>query len=148
MAAPTYTWEYVYDLWGGNRIPTVVTLEATTDLETKIGTLLVMSSGQVDEATASAAEIIGLAMEETSAAATAADPIKVAIIAPGMVIRGTADADASALQGFTNKTIDVNTNGSLDVADTSGGCLSVYRINNTAGTEVDCVITTGALIEA
>jgi len=147
MAAPTYTWEFVYDLFG-DRVPKVVTLEATTDLETKIGTLVIMSSGQVDEATSSAAEVIGLAMEETSAAATAADPIKVAIIAPGMVIRGTADADASALQGFTNKTIDVNTNGSLDVADTSNGCLSVFRVNNSAGTEVDCVVTSGALIEA
>ena len=147
MAAPTYTWEFKYDLFG-DRVPKVVTLEATAGLETKVGTLLVMASGQVDEATASAAEIIGLAMEATSAAATAADPIKVAIIAPGMVIRGTADADASALQGLTNKTIDVNSDGSLDVADTTNGCLSVFRVNNAAGTEVDCVVTTGALIEA
>jgi hypothetical protein len=147
MAAPTYTWEFVYDLFG-DRVPKIVTLEATANLETKVGTLLVMSSGQVDEATASAGEVIGLSMTETSAAATAADPIKVAIIAPGMVIRGTADADASALQGFTNKTIDVNTDGSLDVADTTNGCLSVFRVNNAAGTEVDCVVTTGAMIEA
>lgn len=147
MAAPTYTWKFVYDLFG-DRVPKVVSLEATTGLETKVGTLLVMASGQVDEATASAGEIIGLAMQATSAAATAADPIKVAIIAPGMVIRGTADADASALQGFTNKTIDVNSDGSLDVADTTNGCLSVFRVNNSAGTEVDCVVTTGAMIEA
>ena len=147
MAAPTYTWEFVYDLFG-DRVPKIVTLEATANLETKVGTLVVMASGQVDEATASAAEIIGLSMTETSAAATAADPIKVAIIAPGMVIRGTADADASALQGFTNKTIDVNTDGSLNVADTTNGCLSVFRVNNAAGTEVDCVVTTGAMIEA
>jgi len=148
MAAPTYTWKFVKDLWGGDRTPVIITLEATASLETKVGTMVVMSSGQVDEATASAAEVIGLAAEATSAAATATDPIKVYLIAPGMVIRGTADADASALQGFTDKTIDVNTNGSLDVGDTTDGCLSVYRVNNAAGTEVDCVITTGALIEA
>ena len=148
MAAPTYTWKFVKDLWGGDRTPVIVTLEASASLETKVGTLVVMSSGQVDEATASAGEVIGLAAEATSAAATATDPIKVYLIAPGMVIRGTADADASALQGWTNKTIDVNSNGSLDVADTTDGCLSVYRVNNAAGTEVDCVITTGALIEA
>ena len=146
MAAPTYTWEFVYDLFG-DRVPKVVTLEATASLETKVGTLVIMSSGQVDEATASAAEVIGIAAEATSAAASAADAIKIYIIAPGMVIRGTADADASALQGFTNKTIDMNTNGSLDVGDTSNGCLSVYRVNNSAGTEVDCVITSGALLE-
>ena len=147
MAAPAYIWEFVYDLWG-DRTPRMVTLEATANLETKVGTLLVMASGQLDEATASAAEIIGIAAEATSAAATAADPIKIYVIAPGMVIRGTADADASALQGFTNKTIDVNSDGSLDVADTTNGCLSVYRVNNAAGTIVDCVITTGAMIEA
>jgi hypothetical protein len=144
MAAPAYTWEFVYDLWG-DRTPKMVTLEATNALETKVGTLVIMSSGQVDEATASAVAVIGIAAEATSAALSAGDPIKVYVISPGMVIRGTADADASALQGFTNKTIDVNTDGSLDVGDTSGGSLSVYRVNNAAGTEVDCVITKGAL---
>ena len=146
MTAPAYTWKFVCDLFG-NRTPKLVTLEATTDLLTKVGTLVIMSSGQVDEATASAAEVIGIAAEEISTAATATDPVQIYIIAPGMVIRGTADADASALQGFTNKTIDVNTDGSLDVGDTTDGCLSVWRVNNSAGTEVDCVITSGALIE-
>ena len=147
MAAPTYTWEFVYDLWG-DRVPKVVTLEAEDNLETKVGTLLILTAGQVLEAGNSAAEIIGLAMEDSGGEMDDADPIKVAIIAPGMVIRGTADADASALQGFTNKTIDLNADGSLDVADTADGCLSVYRVNNAAGTIVDCVVTTGAMIEA
>ena len=145
MAAPTYTWEFVYDLWG-DRVPRMVTLEATASLETKVGTLLVMNGGQVDEATANATEIIGLAAEATSAAATAKDPIKVYVIAPGMVIRGTADADATALAGLAHKSVDVNTNGSLDVGDTAGGCLAVLRCNNSAGTEVDCVVTQGAML--
>lgn len=146
MAAPTYTWEFVYDLWG-DRVPKKVTLEATASLETKVGTLLINNGGQVDTAEASAIELIGIAAEATSEAATAADPIQVYLIAPGMVIRGTADADASGLSGFNGKTIDVNTNGSLDVADTTNGQLSVYRVNNSAGTEVDCVFTNGALTE-
>lgn len=146
MPAPEYTWEFVYDLTG-DRVPVAVTLEATTGLLTKVGTLVIMNGGQVDEATASAAEVIGIAAEEISVAATAADPVKVHIIAPGMVIRGTADADASGLNGFNGKTIDVNTNGSLDVGDTTNGCLSVYRTNNSAGTEVDCVIASGAMVE-
>ena len=146
MAAPTYTWEFVYDLWG-DRVPKLVTLEATTSLMTKVGTLLIMSSGQVDEATSSAIELVGLAAEEISVAATAADPVRVYMIAPGMVIRGTADADASSLQGFNGKTIDVNTNGSLDVGDTTNGQLSVFRVNNAAGTEVDVVFTNNALLE-
>jgi hypothetical protein len=116
-------------------------LEATASLETKVGTLVYMSSGQVDNAGNSASTLFGLAAEATSAAATAADPIRVYALAPGMVIRGTADADASSLQGFNGKTIDLNAAGTLDVADTSNGCLSVFRVNNSAGTEVDCVIT-------
>jgi hypothetical protein len=138
MAAPAYTWEFVQDLYG-TRVPQVAVLEATASLETKVGTLLIGNSGQVDEAGASVDNIIGLAMEATSAAATAADPIQVALLAPGMVIKGTADADASALSGFAGKTQDLNADGSLDVADTSNGALSVYRTED-SGLTVYCTI--------
>lgn len=147
MSAPAYTWRFIQDIWGGKRTPTVVTLEAVASLEAVKGTLLVMSSGQVDAAGASSAEIVGICCE-TIDEADAGDPVKVELIAPGMVIRGTADADASALAGFTNKTIDTNDDGSLDVGDTSNGCLSVYRVTGSDNKTVDCVVTTGALIEA
>jgi len=140
MAAPAYTWKFVYDLWG-DRIPKIITMEATTDLETKVGTLLFMTSGQLDNCTDGTGTMIGLAAEATSAAATAADPIRVELIAPGMVIRGTADADASSLTGFASKSQDIDSDQRLDVGDTTGGFLSVYRVNNSAGTEVDCVVT-------
>ena len=141
MAAPTYTWEFVYDLWG-NRIPKIVTLEATTSLETKVGTLLFMTSGQLDNCTDGTATMIGLAAEATSAAATAADPIKVALIAPGMVIRGTATADMSAQSGFVSKSQDIDSDQRVDEGDTTGGFLSVYRvIAGTSGLTVDCVVT-------
>ena len=138
MAAPTYTWEFVTDLLG-DRIPKIVALEASTSLETKVGTALIATSGQLDEATASVVLFIGLAAEATTAAATAGDPIKVALIAPGMVIKGTADADASAASGFSGKTYDFNSDGSLDVGDTSAGCLSVWRTED-AGLTVYCVV--------
>ena len=139
MAAPTYTWEWITNIYGFGP-PVIQTLEATTDLETKVGTLVIMSSGQVDEATASVASICGLAAEATSAAATAADPIRVYILRPGDVIKGTADADASALSGFSGKKADLNTNGSLDVADSTNGCLSVLRTED-SGLTVYCVPT-------
>jgi len=139
MAAPVYTWAFVTDLEGGNRVPVKATLEATTDLETKVGTLLIGNAGQVDVAGASVDNIIGLALNATSAAATAADPIEVALLAPGMVIKGTADADASALSGFAGKTQDLNSDGSLDVADTSNGALSVWRTED-SGLTVYCVV--------
>ena len=126
MAAPTYVWEYVTNLFGFGP-PVITTLEATSSLETKIGTLLIMSSGQVDEATASVVLPIGLAAEKTAAAATAADPIKVALLRPGDVIKGTSDADASTAAGFSGKLFDFNTDGSLDYGDSSGGCASVWK---------------------
>jgi len=140
MTAPAYTWQFVYDLFG-NRVPKIATFEATTGLLVKQGNLVFLSTGQLDEAGNTQDSLLGIAAETLDAAATAADPVKVEIIAPGMVIRGTADTDASSLAGFSGKTIDLNADQSLDVADTSDGCLSVFRVNNAAGTEVDCVIT-------
>jgi len=139
MAAPTYIWEYVTNLFGLGP-PSVVCLEATTDLMVKVGTLCVMASGQVDEATADVLLPIGLAAEVIDVAAVAKDPVKIYALRPGDVIKGTADADASALSGFSGKTMDLNTDGSLDVADTAGGCLSVYRTED-AGLTVFCVLS-------
>lgn len=138
MAAPTYTWEFYTDLLG-DRVPKIVTLEASANLETKVGTALIATGGQVDEATASVVLFLGLAAEASSAALSAADPIKVALIAPGMVIKGTADADASALAGFSGKLGDFNSDGTLDVADTTNGCLSVWRTED-SGLTVYCTV--------
>jgi hypothetical protein len=137
MPAPTYTWEFVTDLLG-DRVPKIVALEATSGLYTKVGTAVIAASGQVDEATASVVLFLGLAAEEISNA-TAADPVKVALIAPGMVIKGTSDADASTASGFSGKTFDFNSDGSMDYADSSAGCLSVWRTED-AGLTVYCVV--------
>lgn len=140
MAAPTYTWKFVYDLWG-DRVPKQVTLEATTNLETKAGTLLFMTGGQLDNCTDGTGTMIGLAAEATSSAATAGDAILVDVIAPGMVIRGTATADMSAQAGFVSKSQDIDSDQRADEGDVTGGFLSVLRVNNSAGTEIDCVVT-------
>lgn len=144
MAAPTYTWDYVTNLLGLSNPPSVVTLEASSGLETKVGTLVIQASGQVDEATASVVAILGLAAEATAAAATAADPIKVYLLRPGDVIKGTADADASSLAGFNGKLGDLNSDGSLDVADASNGSLAVWRTED-SGLTVYCVVSKSAL---
>lgn len=139
MAAPTYIWEYKYSLFGLGP-PVKTTLEATSSLETKVGTLVFMSSGQVDNAGDTRPSLLGLAAEATSEAATATDPIQVWILRPGDVIKGTADADASGLSGFNGKKADLNSAGDLDVADTSAGCLSVLRTED-SGLTVFCTIT-------
>jgi len=142
MAAPTYKWEFAYDLFG-DRVPKIVTLEASANLEVNIGTALIASGGQVDEATASVVLFLGLAAEKTGVL-NAADPIKVALIAPGMVIKGIADADAAALAGGSGKTGDFNSDGSLDVADTTNGCLCVLKTED-AGLTVYCTINSAKM---
>jgi len=145
MAAPTYTWEYNSDLFG-DRIPKVATFEATSGMYCKIGTLMSAVSGQVLPTTdATGQYIIGLAAETISVAATAADPVKIAIIAPGMVIKGTAVSTAAAYSGFTAKTFDLDADGRFDPTDTTGGGLSVLRTED-SGLTVYCVVTLGAII--
>jgi hypothetical protein len=143
MAAPTYTWEWIENLFGFGP-PKIVTMEASSTLETKVGTALIITSGQLDEATATVVKLFGLAAEATAAAATAADPIKVAVLRPGDVIKGTADADASTLAGFNGVLGDFNTDGSLNVADATDGCLGVLRTED-SGLTVYCVASVGAI---
>ena len=139
MAAPTSIWEWKKNIYGLTT-PATATFEATSSLETLAGTLLFMSSGQVDNGGDGFASCLGLAVGPTSAAATAGDAVEVEILRPGDVIRGTADADASTLSGFNGKKSDLNANGTLDFADTTNGCLSVMSTKN-SGLTVDCVIT-------
>jgi hypothetical protein len=145
MAAPTYTWEFNCDLMG-DRVPKVTTLAAATGLYTKIGTLLSMSSGHVIATTDGAgATIIGLAAETIAVSSTENDPVKVAVLAPGMVIKGTAVDTAASVSGFTSKAIDLDADGRLDPDDTTGGGLSVWKTED-AGLTVYCVVGTGAII--
>jgi len=142
MAAPAYKWEFVYDLWG-DRVPKIATMRATANLETKVGTLLKSASTRAALAGNSTASILGLAAEATDGSTDKSedDPMRVYILAEGMVIRGTADDDASALQGLAQKRVDLNDTGTLDVADTTNGCLAVLRAFGTDSKTVDCLVT-------
>lgn len=143
MAAPAYTWKFVYDLWG-DRVPKKVTMEASASLETKVGTLLFMTSGQLDTVTDGTGTMIGISAEDNDGdAASSGDDHQVYLIAPGMVIRGTSNADASTITGFASKSQDIDTDQRIDMTNTdvTGGFLSVYRVNDSDGLEVDCVVT-------
>lgn len=145
MAAPAYTWEFNSNLFG-NDVPKIATFEATSGMYAKVGTLMSMVSGQVLPTTdATGQYIIGLAAEVIDTAATAADPVKIAIIAPGMVIKGTAVSTAAAYSGFTAKTFDLDADGRLDPTDTTGGGLAVWRTED-SGLTVYCLVTKGAII--
>ena len=143
MAAPAYAWDYVTNLYGFAP-PTPMTGPASANLETKVGTALIITSGALDEATASVVLFAGFAAEATSAAASAGDPIKFYPYRPGDVWKGTADADASSLINFNGKVGDFNSDGSLDVADATNGCLAVWKIGS-ANTEVYCTVNLAKL---
>jgi hypothetical protein len=145
MPAPTYIWEFNSDLFG-DRIPKVVTLEATSGIYTKIGTLMSMASGQALPSTdGNTSGVIGISMEENAVAMTGADPIKIAVIAPGMVIKGTAVDTAASVSGFTSKVIDLDSDGRLDPDDVTGGGLTVLRTED-SGLTVYCLVTLGAIV--
>lgn len=145
MAAPQYVWEFNCDLFG-TRVPVVTTMEAANGLETKVGTLLSMVSGQLAATTDGTGDkIFGLAMEATTAALSAADPVKVAILAPGMVIKGKAVDTAASTSGFTSKAQDLDADGRLDPDDVTGGGLSTWRTED-SGLTVYCVVCSGAII--
>jgi len=145
MAAPAYGWSFDCDLFG-DRVPKIVTMEAATGLETKVGTLLSMVSGQLAATTDGTADkIFGIAAQATTAAATAGDPIKVEVIAPGMVIKGTAVDTAASTSGFTSKAQDLDADGRLDPDDVTGGGLSTWRTED-SGLTVYCVVCSGAII--
>lgn len=145
MPAPTYTWEFNSDLFG-DRVPKVVTFEATSGIYTKIGTLMSLTTGQALPTTDGiGATIIGIAQETNAVAMSGADPIKIAVIAPGMVIKGTAVSTAAAYSGFTGKAFDLDADGRFDPTDTTGGGLSVLRTED-AGLTVYCVVTIGSII--
>ena len=144
MAAPAHTWEFAYDLYG-NRTPIKTTLKATANMETKVGTLLGAGTARATVAGNSFTSCLGLAAEATDGSTDKAadDPIEVYILAPGMVIKGTADADATALAGFSHKRVDFNAAGDLDVGDTTGGCATVHKIGS-VNTEVYVMFTSFA----
>ena len=144
-AAPTYTWEFAYDLWG-DRVPKIVTLGIASATQVKKGTLMAMSSGNATPAVDGlGGAVIGIAAETIAVNPTVDDPVKIEVIAPGMVIKGIAEDTAASISGFYGKTKDLDaTSGALDPDDNTGGGLSVLRTED-SGLTIWCVLTTGAI---
>jgi hypothetical protein len=144
-AVPTYKWEFAGDLFG-DRVPKIVTMEITAASLVKVGTLMSMVSGQAIATTDGTGQyIFGIAMQDIDVSPSGGDPVKIAVIAPGMIIKGTAVSTAAAYSGFTAKTFDLDVDGRFDPTDTTGGGLSVLRTED-AGLTVYCVVATGVII--
>lgn len=130
-------WKFAYSLSGNNAdVPPVRDLVVTTGQTIAVGDFVIQASGLVSIAGDAAAAIVGIAYEAVTSSAAGAK-IKVALLDEHHVVRGTADADATALVGV-NKTVDINvTTQTLDVGDTSAGCLQVVALGD-SNTDVYC----------
>lgn len=130
-------WTYAYSLSGTNTdTPVVRDMTVTTSQTIEVGDLVITASGLVSIAGDAAALIVGIAYEACTSAA-AGTQIKVALLEAHHVIKGTADADATALV-YGATTVDINaTTQTLDVADTSAGCLQVVELGS-SNTVVYC----------
>jgi hypothetical protein len=142
-AAPDYTWEFIGDMFG-DRVPKVATLGLTANAQVKKGTLLSMVAGDMSPTTdGTGAVIVGLSLETIDVNPTVHDPVKVAMLFPGAIIKGTAVSTAAAHSGFVAKTYDLDSDGRLDPTDTTAGGLSVWRTED-SGLTVYCVCAVGA----
>lgn len=130
-------WTYAYSLSGNSGdTPVVRDMTVTASQTIAKGDLVICTSGLIVIAGDAAAALVGIAAEAVTSAASGAK-IKVMLLEPHHVIRGTADADASALV-YGAKTVDINvTTQTLDVGDTSAGCLQVIAYGD-SNTDVYC----------
>jgi hypothetical protein len=104
-----------------------------------------MITGQVIATTDGTTQyFIGLCAEEIPVTVAGAAPVKVEIIAPGMVIKGKAATTAATTSGFSAKNQDVGADGRLVPADVTGGGLTTLRTED-SGLTVYCVANKGAM---
>lgn len=130
--------EFKKSLLGGNEVPAVKKLPVAGSQTLVVGDLVVLSSGQVAKASASVATVLGV-MAQDSASATAGTLVDVYICQPGQVWKAVADADASS-DVLAGKTYDINTNQTIDIADSSNGCIQILETVD-SNTDVRVVFT-------
>jgi hypothetical protein len=134
--------EFAYMLDGSQGVPAVHKFPVAATQTLEIGDLVLLSSGKVAKAAASIADVLGV-MAEDSASQAEGTMVKVYPILPGQVWKATADAAATSVV-LTSKLIDINSDQTVDVGDTTNGCISVLKTGTTS-TEVYVTFTEFAL---
>jgi hypothetical protein len=136
----TEKFKFVRNFDGNNNVPAVHLLPVAASQTIVVGDALALSSGSIVKGGAAFGRCLGIAAED-SASATAGTLIKFYVSQPGQVWRATASADAtSALRA--SRTYDLTaTTQTVDVADTTGGCVYILELNNTAVTDIDVMFT-------
>lgn len=138
MAAEKF--KFVRNLNGDNTTPAWHKLPVAASQTIVVGDALAISSGSIVKGGAAFGRCLGIAAQD-SASATAGTLIKFYVSQPGQVWRATASADAtSALRA--SRTYDLTaTTQTVDVADTTGGCVYILELHDTSTTDIDVLFT-------
>lgn len=121
-----YGFEFAYSLNGGNHVPIAYPMPVAATQTLKVGDLLVLSSGKVAKASASVGAPVAVCAQASDGAAEGTE-IRVYPLQPHQVWRAVADADASSIV-LGAKTVDINSDMTVDVGDTSGGAIQVIDL--------------------
>jgi len=127
----TNGFEFVGWIDGRQDGPRILDFDMTADAAGYLkGDLLIIdSAGRMDKAAAGFGEISAVCMESTTAAVSADDHLKVAIIVKGQIWRCSADAAAcAAVEGYT-KTLNVVDENTIDATPTTGGPMICWKVD-------------------
>lgn len=137
--------EFAYNLNGGNQPPIAKDFPIAATQTVVDGDLVVLSGGKMAKASASVAAPFAV-IAEASDGAAAGTMVRAYPLMPGQVWRAIADADASSIV-LGAKTVDINSDQTVDVGDTSAGAIMVVEADADAPTRVKVVFTKTAWTE-
>lgn len=132
--------EFLRSLRGDNMPPAIQKFPVAGSQTLVPGDLVVLSSGQIAKASASVAAPFGV-MAQTSTTATAATLVEVYPILSGQVWRAVADAAATSVV-LGAGTIDINSDQTVDIGDTSNGSIAVLATRSST-TDIEITFTKG-----
>jgi hypothetical protein len=138
MAAQKFLFVRNFD--GNNDTPAWHMLPVAASQSIVVGDALALSSGKIVKGGAAFGRCLGVAAQD-SASQAEGTLIKFYVSQPGQVWRATASADAtSALRA--SRTYDLTaTTQTVDVADTTGGCVYILELHDTSTTDIDIMFT-------
>jgi hypothetical protein len=93
------------------------------------GDVVVLTSGQVAKASTTFGRCLGV-MAQTSTTQAADTMVEVWVATPTQIWEMTASADASTYI-LDSRTYDLNSSQVVNVADTSGGCIQIWKTGST-----------------
>lgn len=126
--------KFVRNMDGTNAVPAITTVPVAATQTLVVGDVVALSSGKAAKAVGGGiGRVLGI-MAEDSTSAAEGTMVRIYVVTPSQEWRGVASADASALTLGT-RTYDLSSSLTVDVADTTGGCIQINRVG-TSNTDV------------